>query len=414
VDFGALEKSLSALGLRHLRRIVDGWQSLAVYEAIVDGRPVAVKVVDPVLVDRAALEVRLTALTRLAAADGRVCGPVPLRGRLVNEIDQEIGTDNGHRPGSGAMSGNGLGDGPGDGLGDALSDGLDDRDADGEPGHDLGHDPGLGLGLGEPGYDVGQGENGNGLRRAGGAHVQRAAEGDPVGAGGRAVFAPVDGERRRRLVTVAYDFAEGEAPENDRPEVASRMGRSLAELHRAMAALPTYPLPGLAAFPPLERIEKVAEDLGVPVHWLADALPEHQAGPPQLLHGDFSSKNMRVTGAGWRIFDFDDCGYGPVELDLANSVYFVLFDATLRHDLDRYHRFRASFVEGYHAATGWAPTDGRIDALLTRRVLTLASWLADPTTAPSGIRTASAEWLATLHDFVRRYLGTYEASGALG
>jgi Ser/Thr protein kinase RdoA (MazF antagonist) len=392
VDFGALEQSLSALGLRHLRRIVDGWQSLAVYEAIVDGRPVAVKVVDPVLVDRAALEVRLTALTRLAAADGRVCGPVPLRGRLVNEIDQEIGTDNGHGPGSAAVSGNGLGDEPGV----RLDDGLDGRDADGEPGHDLGP------------------ENGNGLRTAGGADVQRAAEGDPVGPEGRAVFAPVDGERRRRLVTVAYDFAEGEAPENDRPEVANRMGRSLAELHRAMAALPTYPLPGLAAFPPLDRIEKVAEDLGVPVHWLADALPEQQAGPPQLLHGDFSAKNMRVNGGGWRIFDFDDCGYGPVELDLANSIYFALFDATLRHDLDRYHRFRASFVEGYHAATGWAPTDGRIDALLTRRVLTLASWLADPTTAPSGIRTASAEWLATLHDFVRRYLGTYEASGALG
>ena len=27
MDFGALEKSLSALGLRHLRRIVDGWQA---------------------------------------------------------------------------------------------------------------------------------------------------------------------------------------------------------------------------------------------------------------------------------------------------------------------------------------------------------------------------------------------------
>jgi Ser/Thr protein kinase RdoA (MazF antagonist) len=313
VDFGALEKSLSALGLRHLRRIVDGWQSLAVYEADVDGRPVAVKVVDPDLVDRAALEVRLGALTRLAATGNWICGPVPLRGRLLNEVTPDL-------------------------------------------------------------------------------------------AAGSA----------RTLVAVAYDFADGEAPDNDRPEMAAGMGRTLADLHEVMAALPPYPLPGLAAFPPLAKLEPVADDLGVPTFWLSEALPEHGAGPCQLLHGDFSSKNVRLAGTGWRVFDFDDCGYGPVELDLANSVYFVLFDATLRHDLDRYRRFRASFLGGYNERSGHAPADSRIDALLTRRVLALASWLADPASAPSGIRTASAEWLATLHNFVQRYMGTLEASGAAG
>lgn len=327
MDFGALEKSLSALGLRHLRRIVDGWQSLAVYEAAVDGRPVAVKVVDPELVERAPLDVRLTALTRLSADSDWVCGPVPLAGRLVNDLVVR-----------------------------ATASGCD---------HHAG------------------GTNG-------------------VGAGGVG----------RRLVVVAYDFAEGEAPDNNRHDVAGGMGRALADLHAVMAQQPPYVLPELAAFPPLSKLEKVAADLRVPIYWLSDALPDDEAGPRQLLHGDFSSKNIRLSATGWRIFDFDDCGYGPVELDLANSVYFVLFDATLRQDLDRYHRFRAGFLDGYRERSGHAPADERMDALLTRRVLTLASWLADTSTAPSGIRTASAEWLATLRHFVRRYLGTLEASGA--
>ena len=327
MDLGALEKSLSALGLRHPRRIVDGWQSLAVYAAVVDGRPVAVKVVDPGLVDRAALEVRLRALTKLAADSEWVCGPVPVAGRVVNDL--AVGT-----------------------AGTA-------------------------------------GANGDGATN-GAAGVTR------------------------RLVAVAYDFADGEVPDNNRPEVAAGMGRALAALHGEMARLPTYVLPGLAAFPPLSKLEKVAADLRVPIFWLSEALPDHDAGPWQLLHGDFSSKNIRLSDSGWRIFDFDDCGYGPVELDLANSVYFVLFDATLRQDLDRYHRFRSCFLDGYRERAGTAPPDDRMDALLTRRVLTLASWLADPGGAPSGIRTASAEWLATLRHFVRSYLGALEASGAIG
>jgi Ser/Thr protein kinase RdoA (MazF antagonist) len=320
VDFGALEQSLSALGLRRLRRIVDGWQSLAVYEAVGAGRPVAVKVVDPGLVDRAALEVRLAVLTRLAGTCEWVCGPVALAGHLVNDV--------------------------------------------------------------EP---------------------------DEVTAGAHGELLPP-----RHLIAVAYEFADGEPPDITQPEVAARMGRALADLHTAMAGLPAYALPELAAFPPLSRLEKVAGDLGMSTAWLPDALPDDEAGPHQLLHGDFSSKNMRLAGASWRIFDFDDCGYGPVELDLANSVYFVLFDATLRQDLDRYRRFRTSFLGGYHERSGRAPSATRMDALLTRRVLTLASWLADPDTAPSGIRTASAEWMATLRDFVQRYLGTLETTGATG
>jgi Ser/Thr protein kinase RdoA (MazF antagonist) len=196
----------------------------------------------------------------------------------------------------------------------------------------------------------------------------------PVPIGGRHVHDLGDGR-----CAVAYEFAEGDAPDIGRVDDAERMGRALAGLHAATAALPLDGLPPLRAFP-----------TGV-----ADR-------PQQVLHGDFSSKNVRFTADRWRVFDFDDCGTGPVELDVANSVYFVLFDALTSDSPDRYRRFRDGFLAGY----GALPDDAVLDDLITRRVQTLASWLDDLTTAPPGIRTADPAWHATLAAFVRRYHDT--------
>lgn len=261
----ALEDGLAALGFVDLGRIVGGWQSVAVYSGMVDGRRVAVKVLDARLTDRDALAVRLDMLSQLRATTDTVCAPVPVGGRLVNEIDAAY-------------------------------------------------------------------------------------------------------------VVVAYEFADGIAPDIGRPGDAAEMGRVLAELHASMAALPPY------------------------------RLPDHGGSPRQVLHGDFSSKNVRVDGAKWRVFDFDDCGYGPVELDVANSLYFVLFDAMTGGDHPGYRHFREGFLRGYRDRAGSLATDAVLDRLITRRVLALASWLADPDSAPTGIRTASAAWRTTLDGFVQRYL----------
>ena len=301
MDHEALEEELSSLGLTDLQRIVGGWQSVAVYDGRIDGEHVAVKVLDSGLADRDALGCRLDLLSALGTAGDMVCTPVPVGGRLVNEL---------------------------------VPDGA-----------------------------------------------------DPVYA-------------------VAYQFAEGDAPDIDRPEDAEQMGRTLAELHASMAALPAYRLPDPAAFPPLERLENVADDLGVSITGLTEASPDHDGSPRQLLHGDFSSKNVRVAGTTWRVFDFDDCGYGRVELDVANSLYFALFGAMTGGDREVYRRFREGFLRGYRDRSGVAPTDAELDRLITRRVLALASWLADPDTAPPGVRTASDEWRTTLEGFVRRYLGS--------
>lgn len=210
----------------------------------------------------------------------------------------------------------------------------------------------------------------------------------------------------RLAYAVAYEFAEGDAPDIDLPGHAVQMGRVLADVHGAMAALGPVDLPALAAFPPLADLRRVTEDLGVPRERLA-ASP---VGPRQLLHGDFSSKNVRIAGARWRVFDLDDCGYGPIELDLANSVYFVLFDALTGSGRDRYRSFRDNFLAGYRDRTGVVPSDTVLDSLITRRVLVLASWLADPDTAPPGVRTASDEWRSVLEGFVEDYVGTLEQS----
>jgi Ser/Thr protein kinase RdoA (MazF antagonist) len=301
VDDAALEDGLLSLGLGDLRKIVGGWQSLAVYEGRADGRRVVVKVLDSRRADRDALGCRLNLLTTLRVAGDMVCAPVPVRGRPVNEL---------------------------------MAEGADS------------------------------------------------------------------------VCTVAYEFAEGDAPDIGRPEDAVQMGRILAELHASMAALPPCRLPGMAAFPPLERLGHVADDLGVSIAGLTEVSLDHDGSRRQLLHGDFSSKNVRVAGTTWRVFDFDDCGYGPVELDVANSLYFVLFEATTGGDGERYRRFREGFVRGYRERSRVAVSDAALDRLITRRVLALASWLADPDTAPLGVRTASDEWRRTLEAFVQRYLGS--------
>ncbi|HEY8546737.1 MAG TPA: phosphotransferase [Acidimicrobiales bacterium] len=210
----------------------------------------------------------------------------------------------------------------------------------------------------------------------------------PVGAG-------------RVVHVVASRFAEGEPPDVDDPAHAARMGRELAELHGALAELAPVDLPALAAFPDIADLGTIADDVGL----LADARSATCAptGPAQLLHGDFGAHNVRFAGPETGVLDFDDCGYGPVEVELAGSLYFVLFDSVVGSRPLRYRRYREAFLGGYHDLARVRPDDDVLDALIVRRVLALASWLARPETAPPGVRSATAAWRATLARFVRTF-----------
>jgi Ser/Thr protein kinase RdoA (MazF antagonist) len=198
-----------------------------------------------------------------------------------------------------------------------------------------------------------------------------------------------------RLVTelegshvACFERAEGRAPDPASAADAELMGAALAELHAVLRAVPPVPLPLVAALrdePP-------------------DAKP--RGGPVQLLHGDFNASNLRVGEVGLRMFDFDDCGYGPPLFDVANAIYMVRFDAVVEGSPTRFSDFERSFVASYAAASGAAVPGDVLQRFVDRRVDALAGWIDDLVTAPIGIRTASVDWLATLRSFVESYRST--------
>lgn len=181
---------------------------------------------------------------------------------------------------------------------------------------------------------------------------------------------------------VCFEFAAGREPNPAAAHDSAVMGAALSQLHAAMAQLPVMPLPPVAALA-TTSIEA-----------------EPALGSAQLLHGDFSASNLRDKGGELKIFDFDDCGYGPPEFDVANALYMVLFDSVVQGTPETYETFRPAFVAGYGAHLSRVVRDETLDSLIAFRVRALGRWLDDLETAPTGIRNASREWLATLQSFV--------------
>ena len=165
------------------------------------------------------------------------------------------------------------------------------------------------------------------------------------------------------------------------------LGAALAELHRSMRRLPTVDIPTVAA---------LRSDIGE--RW-------DSAESAQLLHGDFSTSNLILTGTGIRIFDFDDCGYGPVEFDVANSIYMVAFDSWTNDDsLATVRAFRSAVVDGYARSARRSLDTEKVDSLIDMRVMALQQWATNPATAPIGIRNSPPEWIETLRRFAGEWL----------
>lgn len=175
------------------------------------------------------------------------------------------------------------------------------------------------------------------------------------------------------------EHAEGRQPDVGRPADAELMGRSLARLHHALARLRATALPRAAA---LRAV--------------------HAAPGPtdQLLHGDFNATNLRLTDSGVKVFDFDDCGYGPPLFDVVNSLYMVLFDDFSGDGENQFEPFAEAFLSGYERTSGVEVDHAELDAFIELRVAALERWLDDPAQAPIGIRTATTQWRSTLRQFV--------------
>jgi Ser/Thr protein kinase RdoA (MazF antagonist) len=183
-------------------------------------------------------------------------------------------------------------------------------------------------------------------------------------------------------LVVVYPFIDGTQPDLDRERDVARMGRTLAGLHRSMAALPT---PGLRVVAAL----RVA----------SPATTELHSDRSQLIHGDFAPANLCIAAGRLRVFDFDDCGSGPVEFDVGNALYMVLFDATIDEAPARYHRFRPWFVDAYRAEAEEPIDDDVLDTVIELRRSALRHWLDNLGEAPIGIRTSSPQWRRTLRSF---------------
>jgi Ser/Thr protein kinase RdoA (MazF antagonist) len=183
------------------------------------------------------------------------------------------------------------------------------------------------------------------------------------------------------LVT-CYEYAAGAAVVADRSNDATLMGASLALLHASMRRLEPKRLPLVAAL----RTVRFDTD-----------------GPTQLLHGDFNASNLRRTDGVLRIFDFDDCGYGPLQFDVANALYMVLFDDLTGDSPANYQAFREAFLAGYREASGRPIERDDVHWFVDLRVAALEFWLDNPVTAPTGIRIATAEWHAALRSFIETY-----------
>ncbi len=158
------------------------------------------------------------------------------------------------------------------------------------------------------------------------------------------------------------------------------MGRTLARLHRSLALMP-----------PIDVGHVAALEVGTPLV---------AGSAPQLLHGDFSSSNLRHHDGKLSVFDFDDCGYGPIEFDVANTLYMELFDAVMTNRIDRYRTFRTWFVDAYVSESGIDIHDDTLDAMIAVRRDALGYWIEHLDQAPIGIRTSSPEWLEQLRGFV--------------
>lgn len=182
-------------------------------------------------------------------------------------------------------------------------------------------------------------------------------------------------------LVVVYPLVSGTPPDIRVEHDVRRLASSLARLHRVLDEVGPFDVPIVAA------LAGSADSIGF--------------GRQQLLHGDYSAANVMFSGRAVRVFDFDDCGYGPVEFEVGNTLYMMLFDAAMASNMRDYEGFRDWFVSEYRSTSGFDVPDELLDKSIGLRVEALGRWVERPETAPIGIRTATPAWRESLRAFVR-------------
>lgn len=89
-----------------------------------------------------------------------------------------------------------------------------------------------------------------------------------------------------------------------------------------------------------------------------------------LIHADLRLANLMTDGAGLRVIDFDDCGFGWWLFDFAAAVSFI-------EDDPRLPALAAGWAEGYRRVTPLgAAEEAMLPVMVLARRLQLTAWLA--------------------------------------
>ena len=203
----------------------------------------------------------------------------------------------------------------------------------------------------------------------------------------------------------------GMAGITDRPGLMRQLGALLARLHDlsdAWTPVPGFSRPrwdraGLLGETPLwgpfwENPDLTAKQRDTVLAAQAKAmtaLAALEAGLDYgLIHADAITENIMVGGDRLVLIDFDDCGWGFRDFELAT---------VLMRQLDRpdYPALRTALIDGYAARRR---VDGRVlDLMLLLRALTYLGWIIPRLSEPGGAER-SARAVATALPLAQAYL----------
>ena len=187
---------------------------------------------------------------------------------------------------------------------------------------------------------------------------------------------PWDGEIRRACL---FRKAPGRRLRHE-VEDLRRFGSGLALLHEALASVRVAPLRHIAPGPVCLRAASWLRSVGPEASRIADdveraapmLLSALQVADPVigLCHGDACLLNAAFDGAQLTFFDFEECAFGPLALDLASMA------AWLRPDADRVGLWSA-LLEGYRSKRLLTPGDiAAFPALVLLSEIRVAATLA--------------------------------------
>jgi Ser/Thr protein kinase RdoA (MazF antagonist) len=151
----------------------------------------------------------------------------------------------------------------------------------------------------------------------------------------------------------------GEQPDMRVADTYPELARMLAELHAELESLPhslkvrdsgaiertqafidAY---GRSSFRPATADVREALAIGVIVEWLRPRIGELASLPRQLIHGDWTPPNLKITAQGWGVLDWEFARVDPAVMDLAQSCSTILMWSGLNGPAEHISKLVAAY-----------------------------------------------------------------------